>query len=714
VNGEVFVVGSERDTRIRVAEILTSAGIDDVVPCANIAVSEDSSPPSLIVVCDREAALLCAQAREIPALMEIPILAVVPALPADAAAAALAAGADEVVVGEPSAAILGRRARNLIVNLELRRSLRELDGMERALLDIHDLMSRGGDSPETLRDILLIALDTIGFERASLIAHVEGSAHGYVVAATDDPHLQQFTLVMSDYPELEEALRSQAPVLIGDVAAHPLTAPIAEDLRARAVASLAVFPVVWRASSLGAVRFRSRKSEPPLSARRIRFASVLASHLAALIRHGAVMEQLREQTRRISRAKYEAERRLRTIESLKEHFEASADGVVVLDDEGRILFVNGTAEAITGFARDGLIGSPLTDLVPIEAREPLEVVIRSVLAGTNLEAFDLDLTTTSGHTICVSVTTSTVLSRSGAVILSFRDVTDQRALESELEHTKDFLERLIGSTVDAIIASNMRGDVILFNAGAERIYGYGAEEVLGQISVWDLYPEGAAAQVLRMLRSEEHGGVGKLEQTRREILTRSGELVPVNMTASIVYDDGEEVATVGIFTDLRDRLRMEERLVLAQQALRDQEKQAAIAQLAGAAAHELNQPLTSILASAELLARHIAGDDAAVRRVSTITSEAERMAEIVKRIGRITRFETMEYVGSAEILDLERSARAGTNPGTASPAPAEDRESEPASEAPATESDQGEVREEQRAADRTARIRIGSDGLGET
>ena len=78
--------------------------------------------------------------------------------------------------------------------------------------------------------------------------------------------------------------------------------------------------------------------------------------------------RLTEDTRRISRASYEAERRLRTIESLKEHFEASADGVVVLDDLGCILFVNGAAESITGFARDGLVGSPLIDLVPHDQR----------------------------------------------------------------------------------------------------------------------------------------------------------------------------------------------------------------------------------------------------------------------------------------------------------------------------------------------------------
>jgi len=321
-----------------------------------------------------------------------------------------------------------------------------------------------------------------------------------------------------------------------------------------------------------------------------------------------------------------------------------------------MLFVNGTAEAITGFARDGLIGSALTDLVHPADREPLEGVIRSVLAGTNLEAFDLDLVTTGGGSICVSVATSTVLSRSAAVILSFRDVTAERALESELEQTKDFLEKLIDSAVDAIIASDMQGRVVIFNSGAERIYGHKAEEVVGIMPVTDLYPDGVAKQVLRMLVSSEHGGVGRLEQTRRDILSASGELIPVMMTASIIYDDGKEVATVGIFADLRERLRMEERLASAQHQLREREKEAAIAELAGAAAHELNQPLTSILATASMLERTMKeADQATKRRLGIIVTEAERMAELVRKIGRIVRYETKVYVGGSNILDLEAS-----------------------------------------------------------
>jgi PAS domain S-box-containing protein len=350
---------------------------------------------------------------------------------------------------------------------------------------------------------------------------------------------------------------------------------------------------------------------------------------------------------------------LRVIDSLMEHFEAGADGVVVLDDAGRILFVNRAAERITGFARDGLVGGELQDLVAGEHRGQIADTVARVLAGVNVDAFDLELATTSGSPVWVSVSTSTVLAGTGAVILAFRDVTAERALEHELRSTKEFLERLIDSTVDAIIAADLRGTIILFNQGAERLFGYRARDVIGKHPASELYEEGGAQQIMRMLRSTSYGGVGRLEQTRREVRISTGEVVPVSMTASIVYEGDREVATVGILTDLRDRIRMEQRLLDAQQKLQLSEKQALVAELAGAAAHELNQPLTAVMGYAQLIQRQSEADAKHQKAIGVILSEAERMAGIVKKIGKITKYETTDYVGTARIFDLDRASDGG-------------------------------------------------------
>src|SRR6185436_21151126 len=82
----------------------------------------------------------------------------------------------------------------------------------------------------------------------------------------------------------------------------------------------------------------------------------------------------------------------------------------------------------------------------------------------------------------------------------------------------------------------------------------------------------------------------------------------------------------------------------------------------GAAAHELNQPLTSIIGYAQLIQRQSAQEAAHLRAVGIILSEAERMAGIVKKIGKITKYETTDYVGGARIFDLDRAAAPDSNP----------------------------------------------------
>ncbi len=653
----IVVLGGSEQERTQLVTQLTAAGLPARAETVLAVSNNQSELPDLIVTTGAEVAHLVAEARDIPALADVPILALVPAVPPTTVGEALAAGASDVARLPVPSIILATRCRNL-----LKLSRREAAGAM-ALQRINEVLTADGDDAEALVKVLDITATLLGFDRASLVAHIDGSDHAFVIAANDAEPSQRFTLAISEYPEIAEAIRTLTPVLIDDVLFHPLTANISEMLSSRRVRGIAVFPVQWRGRPLGV--FLLRKRNPGVShlgARGVDLGKLIASITAAHLRHGAVLESLRDQTHRISRARYEAERRLRGIDSLKEHFEAGADGVVVLDDAGRILFVNRAAERITGFARDGLMGSELCDLVASDQRSLIADTISRVLAGVNVEAFDLELATTSGSPAWVSVSTSTVLAGTGAVILAFRDVTAERALEHELRSTKEFLERLIDSTVDAIIAADMRGTIILFNQGAERLFGYRARDVIGKQPVWDLYEDGGANQIMRMLRSTSYGGVGRLEQTRREVRIASGEIVPVSMTASVVYEGDREVATVGILTDLRDRIRMEQRLLDAQQKLQLSEKQALVAELAGAAAHELNQPLTSIMGYAQLIQRQSERDATHLRAVGVILSEAERMAGLVKKIGKITKYETTDYVGSARMLDLDRSADPESDP----------------------------------------------------
>ncbi|MBW2721246.1 MAG: PAS domain S-box protein, partial [Deltaproteobacteria bacterium] len=118
--------------------------------------------------------------------------------------------------------------------------------------------------------------------------------------------------------------------------------------------------------------------------------------------------------------------------------------------------------------------------------------------------------------------------------------------------------------MDGIIANDRQGKIIIFNEGAERIYGYTREEATSKIHVTQLYPEGQARQIKKMIYGDEYGGPGRLINYSVEVLTQTGKLVPILLSATIIDDKGEEVATVGHFKDMREVKRLEDELLTSE------------------------------------------------------------------------------------------------------------------------------------------------------
>jgi PAS domain S-box-containing protein len=497
----------------------------------------------------------------------------------------------------------------------------------------------------------------LGAESVSLLALLSDPDHVYLVADSDEIEVGRARLPLERYPHVRRALDTGEVTITGG----------GEGAAPGDVA--AVFPVIIGRKPAGALVAHFSGEDAARAAETVASLGRVAAALFGVVLRGAkALDPIRERTRRVTLPDVREERRVRAIERYRAFIDSASDGIVVLDAAGAVLYMNRAAEEITGYARDGLGGRQLTQFVPEAFRPTLEREIGRAIAGESGESFDLQLVTTSGDRITVSVASIGILSEHEAAIFSFRDVTLPRDLERELLRTSEFLKRILNSTVDGIIAANLRGMVLLFNQGAERICGYRASDVIGKMSVQQLYPPGVAHEVMRLIRSAEHGGGGRLEPVRRHLIAASGEKVPVSISAALVFDDeGREIATVGIFSDLRERLHMEERLASAQEKLAVSEKQAVAIELAGAAAHELNQPLTSVMGYAQVLMRKLGPNDAHVPMVRTILEEADRMAAIVRKLGSLTRYETKSYVGGAQIIDLDRSAQenfsAGGEPG---------------------------------------------------
>jgi two-component system NtrC family sensor kinase len=221
----------------------------------------------------------------------------------------------------------------------------------------------------------------------------------------------------------------------------------------------------------------------------------------------------------------------------------------------------------------------------------------------------------------------------GYAMLSLRDVTRTKLLEIEIRRTNDFLENIIASSVAAIIVADMKGVILLMNESARRLFGYTDKVAVGKSIAEYLYTPGGARSVMKKLRSPDYGGVGKLHTTEMTIIHSSGEEIPVEMNASIIYQDGREVATMGIYNDLRPKIEIEKKLKEAERIkLEQSNKMASLGHLAAGVAHEINNPLSGILIDASLILEELDKDSPVRKQIQDIIADTDRCKEIVKNL----------------------------------------------------------------------------------
>jgi len=218
------------------------------------------------------------------------------------------------------------------------------------------------------------------------------------------------------------------------------------------------------------------------------------------------------------------------------------------------------------------------------------------------------------------------------------DQSPRKKIEKELREALDFLDKIIKSSPNAIMTTDMDGNIIVWNSAAEETLGYKAEEVIGKMNIREIYPKGMAKKVMKMMRSPEYGGVGQCKSYPMVHVRRDGQTIDGNLSARIVCDaQGKEIASVGIFVDLKERLGMERKLRETQEKLLQSEKLAAMGRLTSQIAHELNNPLYGIMNTLELLKTEISPQSKRRKILDMALSETVRLTELLRKMLRFSK-----------------------------------------------------------------------------
>ena len=256
--------------------------------------------------------------------------------------------------------------------------------------------------------------------------------------------------------------------------------------------------------------------------------------------------------KRTEKALQENESRFRNL------FEVISSGVAiydVIDDGHDFIFkdINAAGECVNHVQRENIIGKSLYEFFPNVGEMGLDAAFRRVWLTGRTEFFPSTLY--EDERIALWVTNWIYKLPSGELVAVFEDITERKKAEEKIQTLANAVE----SSDDAIITKSLDGIILSWNKGAERTYGYSAEEIIGKnISI--LEPDDIKGEIKHFSEKIKRGEKIQHYETLR--LKKDGTKINVSVTLSPIFDvSGDIKAFSAIVRDITERINAEEALV---------------------------------------------------------------------------------------------------------------------------------------------------------
>jgi PAS domain S-box-containing protein len=339
---------------------------------------------------------------------------------------------------------------------------------------------------------------------------------------------------------------------------------------------------------------------------------------------------------------------------LRAAVESAPSGLLMIDQDARIVLVNREIERMFGYAREELLGKPIDLLVPERFRQNHPAfragfmkspTVRSMGVGRELYGLRRD-----GSEVPIEIGLTPIATDDGMFVLSaIVDITARKRAELRFRAA-------VESSPNGMVMVDAGGRIVLVNREVERMFGYARAELLGQqieMLVPDRFRRGHPKDRAEFVADPHARSMG----AGRDLfgLRKDGSEFPVEIGLNPMETD-EGLFVLGSIVDITARKRFEADQRQLEEQLRHSQKMEAVGTLAGGIAHDFNNILGAIIGFAELLHESVAGAQAKAD-LRELLKASERGKLLVQRILAFSRRQDVQRRPLALAATIEEATR---------------------------------------------------------
>jgi PAS domain S-box-containing protein len=340
--------------------------------------------------------------------------------------------------------------------------------------------------------------------------------------------------------------------------------------------------------------------------------------------------------------------------------ESVSDAIISVDNNHRIRSWNTAAEYMYGWKAAEVLDHPIDEILETQYTRCAQEEFLHTIQGTGCWSGETEQKRKNGTAINTLASVAKILDSAGAesgMVGIYRDITEIKASEKALKKSEEQFRLICSAARDPIIMIDDRGDIVIWNDAAEKLFGFTRKEVKGkpihQMIAPDRFHSRSAAGLEVFREAGKGNAIGKtLELTARK---KDGTEFPIELSLSNANRDGKWHA-IGVLRDISERKKAEAERENLEKQLRQSQKMETIGTLAGGIAHDFNNILVPILMTSQVLMDEADEDSQLHKDVRQINIAAKRAKDLVKHILTFSRQNESEKI-CVELTPIVKEVR---------------------------------------------------------